>query len=177
MRNENAILIQLTATYVYINFVYVKNSLVKISLPYLVMLVDIASSHLLPPSYCTCSWLWQILQCLFYIFLSFCRSLNLFFVCISHNWNQNKANVLFKNLFLLIFRYNFLIVCLFFAFSHPSWQPLLIKNLKNRNQGATQHVKLLESCQLCFFSHIFSSHARFRKKCLPRSFLPVNLDN
>ena len=102
--------------------------------------------------YCTCSWLWQKLQCLFYIFFSFHRPLNLFLVCLSHNWNQNKANVLFKSLFLLIFRYNFLIVCLFFAFSHPSWQPLLIKNLKNRNQVATQYVKLLESCQLCFFA-------------------------
>ena len=38
-------------------------------------------------------------------------------------------------------------VCLFFAFSHPSWQPLLIKNwnLKNRNQVATQYVKPLKS--------------------------------
>ena len=105
--------------------------------------------------YCTCSWLWQILQCLFYIFLSFRRPLNLFFVCISHNWNQNKVNIFFKSLFLLIFRYYFLIVCLFFAFSHPSWQPLLIKNLKNRSQVATQYVKLLESCQLCFFIIIY----------------------
>ena len=85
----------------------------------------------------------------------FSQTLNLFFVCISHNWNQNKANILFKSLFLLIFRYNFLIVCLFFAFSHPSWQPLLIKNLKNRSQVATQYVKLLESCQLWFFIIIY----------------------
>ena len=64
-------------------------------------------------------------------------------------------------------------VCLFFAFSHPSWQPLLIKNwnLKNRNQVATQYVKPLKSCQLFFFLyHIFSNHTRFRKKCLLDSF-------
>ena len=64
-------------------------------------------------------------------------------------------------------------VCLFFAFSHPSWQPLLIKNwnLKNRNQVTTQYVKPLKSCQLFFFLyHIFSNHTRFRKNCLLDSF-------
>ena len=45
----------MTATYVYIYiyiyfFFYVKNSPVKISLAYLVMLVDIAGSHPPPPS-------------------------------------------------------------------------------------------------------------------------------
>ena len=69
---------------------------------------------------------------------------------------------------------------MFFVFSHPSWQPLLIKNwnLKNRNQVATQYVKPLKSCQLFFFLyHIFSNHTRFRKKCLLNSFFPLNLDN
>ena len=49
-------------------------------------------------------------------------------------------------------------ICLFFAFSHPSWQPPLIKNwnLKNRNQVATQYVKPLRSCKLFFFLyHIY----------------------
>ena len=71
-------------------------------------------------------------------------------------------------------------VCLFFAFSHPSWQPLLIKNwnLKNRNQVVIQYVKPLQDCQLFFFLyHILSSHRRFRKKCLLNCFFPLNLDN
>ena len=53
-----------------------------------------------------------------------------------------SLNPLHKSLFLLILSYNFMLIKLMFvcfvSFSHPSWQPLLIKNwnLKNRNQVA-----------------------------------------
>ena len=94
-----------------------------------------------------------------------------------------SLNPLHKSLFLLILSYNFMLIKLMFvcfvSFSHPSWQPLLIKNwnLKNRNQVAAQYVNPIKKLSMIsFFYHIFSSYTKFRKEiCLLNNFLLENV--